>query len=324
MQETQDLKKQKTAPNPDKVTKSTDNLNIDQEKKKSKAKHIAYQVFIYIFLTIVAIGAFLPFYWMIITSLKPEEEFRQTIPTFFPHTMMWKNYSFIITQGNKGLFGTVLVNTLVVGIISTLLSLVIIILTAYAFAKMDFKGKELLFSILLATMMIPGELYATTNYITVGKSGLGWNDTFIVLIIPFLVSVYYIYLLRNNFKQIPDSLYQAAKVDGTSDMGFLVKVMIPLTAPTLISVTLLKFIGTWNSYIWPQLVNKKEEWRLISNWMQGTFNDPDGILAGISYNDGMTTLKMAAACMVSAPLFVLFICFRKYIMRGVSRSGTKG
>ena len=318
------LEEKKIAPNPKKVAKNTDDLNVEQERKKKKIGKIIYKIFVYLFLTIVAIGAFLPFYWMFITSIKQEAEFRQSVPTFFPHVMSWQNYSYVMDY-NKGIFGTVLLNTIIVGVVSTLLSLVIIILTAYAFAKMDFKGKELLFSLLLATMMIPGELYATTNYITVGKNGLDWNNTYVVLIIPFLVSVYYIYLLRNNFKQIPDSLYQAAKVDGTSEIGFLCKVMIPLTAPTLISVTLLKFIGTWNSYIWPQLVNKKESWQLISNWMQSTgFNDPKGVLSGIAYTDGMTTLKMAAACMVSAPLFILFIFFRKYIMRGVSRSGTKG
>jgi len=153
-----------------------------------------------------------------------------------------------------------------------------------------------------------------------------------VLILPFLVSTYYIYLLRNNFKQIPNSLYQAAKVDGLSDMGYLVKVMIPLTAPTLISITLLKFIGTWNSYIWPRLVNKKGSWQLITNWVTRGFSDVDGQLYPIAGRIGesiygttsLSTLKMAAVCMVSLPLFILFIFFRKYIMKGVSKSGTKG
>ncbi|MGM9968803.1 MAG: carbohydrate ABC transporter permease [Anaeroplasma sp.] len=301
---------------------------MDEQRKKreqrQKVLKIVYKVFIYAFLTFVAFMSILPFYWMIITSLKQEGEYRQSVPTFFPHIMNWKNYSYVITYG-KGIFGTALLNTIIVGVVSTILSLIIMIITAYAFAKMEFKGKNLLFTILLATMMIPGELYTTTNYITVGANGLGWNNTYVVMIVPFLVSVYYIYLLRNNFMQIPNSLYQAAKVDGTSDLGFLIKVMIPLTAPTLISVTLLKFIGTWNSYIWPELVNKKSEWRLISNWMQSTgFTDPKGVLSPVIYNESMTTLKMAAACMVSLPLFILFIFFRKYIMRGVSRSGTKG
>ena len=309
---------------PKKIVQDMDNLDVNKEKRKNQIGHVLYKIFVYIFLTIVAIGAIFPFYWMIITSLKQEPEFMKSVPTFFPEIINWENYGYVINY-NKGMFGTALLNTIVVGSLSTLLSLVIIILTAYAFAKMEFAGKELLFSILLATMMIPGELYSTTNYITVSENYLGWNNTFVVMIIPFLVSVYYIYLLRNNFKQIPNSLYQAAKVDGTSEVGFLWKVMIPLTAPTLISVTLLKFIGTWNSYIWPELVNDKQ-WQLVSNWMAGTgFSDKEGILNNLHVPmENLTTLKMAAACMISLPLLVLFLCFRKYIMRGVSRSGTKG
>lgn len=298
-------------------------INVEKEKQKQKTAKIVKNTLTYAFLTFFALLSFLPFYWMIISSLKTETEYRLPSPTFFPHEFQWENYTFVITKGNNGLFGTMLVNTLIVGIFSTLLGVVITIITAYAFAKLEFKGKDLLFSLMLATMMIPGELFTTTNYITVSKD-LKWSNTYVVLIVPFLVSVYYIFLLRNNFKQIPDSLYKAAKVDGTSEMGYLIKVMVPLTAPTLISVTLLKFIGTWNSYIWPRLVNKKEEWRLISNWVTASFSDKDGLLnAGVVY-ESYATLKMAAAFMVSLPLFVLFICFRKYIMHGVSKSGTKG
>ena len=298
-------------------------LNSEKNIKKDKVKKIVRNILIYSFLVIIAVLSFLPFYWMIITSLKTEPEYRQSVPTFFPHFIQWKNYSQVMSASNN-LFGTTLINTIVVGVVSTLLGVLITIITAYAFARIEFKGKNILFAILLATMMIPGELYTTTNYITVGKRYFGWNDTYVVMIVPFLVSVYYIYLLRNNFMQIPESLYKAAKVDGISDIGYLFKVMVPLTMPTLISITLLKFIGTWNSYIWPQLVNE-ESWRMISNWMHMTsFTDPNGVLSPVKYNEAMTTLRMAASCMVSLPLFVLFIFFRKYIMRGVSKSGTKG
>ena len=297
-------------------------MDIEKEKKKDKTAKIFKYIGLYTFLTICAILAFLPFYWMIISSLKSETEFRQSSPTFFPHVLQFQNYSFVLTQGNNGLFGQMLLNTVVVGVLSTVIGVIITILTAYAFAKIDFKGKNLLFSLMLATMMIPGELYTITNYVTTVAT-FKWKDSFTILIVPFLVSTYYIYLLRNAFKQIPDSLYKAAKVDGVSEMGYLVKVMVPLTAPTLISITLLKFIGTWNSYIWPRLVNKTDTWRLISNWMTGSFTDPNGIL-GKPFAESMYSLKMAAACMVSLPLFILFICFRKYIMHGVSRSGTKG
>ena len=303
------------------------NLDVKKEERKSKIAKITTQTITYIFLTMVAIFSFLPFYWMIISSLKGEPEFRASVPTFFPmEGIRWDNYSFVISY-KESLFTTSLINTLIVGALSTVLGVIVVIISAYAFARLEFKGKNLLFSLMLATMMIPGELFTTTNYISVGPGGLfgqeGLRDTYTVLIIPFLVSFYYIYLLRNAFMQITDSLYQAAKVDGCSDMGYLVKVMVPLTAPTLISITLLKFIGIWNSYIWPRLVNKNQEWQLISNWVTMGFTDSKDVL-GYHYSESLNVLKMAAACMVTLPLFVLFICFRKYIMQGVSKSGTKG
>lgn len=305
------------------------NFNVERERKRQKIGKIVKNVFVYTFLTFCAVLAFLPFYWMIISSLKTEVEYRSPVLTLFPKTLLWKNYSLVLTQTSTSgaSFTQVLINTLVVGGVSTLLGVVVTIVTAYALARMNFHGKNLLFTIMLATMMIPGELYTLTNYLTV--SDLDWKNTYTVLILPFLVSVYYIYLLRNNFMQIPNSLYQAAKVDGLSDMGYLVKVMVPLTAPTLVSITLLKFIGTWNSYIWPRLVNQ-DNWRMITNWVTKGFTDNkfviyDGIVEGVRYgSEPLTTLKMAAVCMVSLPLFILFIFCRKYIMKGVSKSGTKG
>ncbi len=305
-------------------------FNVERERKKQKVANIFKNIFVYLFLTLCAILAFLPFYWMVISSLKTEMEYRQSVPSFFPHTFMWKNYEAVLSQtssGASGSFSQILVNTLVVGFFSTVIGVIVTIVTAYALARMKFKGKNLLFTLMLATMMIPGEMYTITNYLTV--SALGWKDTFTVLILPFLVSVYYIYLLRNNFMQIPDSLYKAAKVDGLSDMGYLIKVMVPLTAPTLVSITLLKFIGTWNSYIWPRLVNSKA-WQMVTNWVTRGFTDRIGNVSGALYglpgygSETLTTLKMAAVCMVSLPLFILFITCRKYIMHGVSKSGTKG
>lgn len=296
-------------------------FNVEAETKKQRTATIVKNIFVYTFLTLCAIAAFLPFYWMIISSFKTEAEYRESVPTFFPRTFQWKNYSVVLSQTGAGAsFGRILLNTLVVGLLSTTLGLIVIIITAYALARINFKGKNFLFALMLATMMIPGEMYTITNYITVSK--WQWNDTFTILIVPFLVSVYYIYLLRNNFMQIPNSLYQAAKVDGLSDLGYLIKVMIPLTAPTLVSISLLKFIGTWNSYIWPRLVNIPD-WRMISNWVTSGFTDSAGILGG-STSEALNTLKMAAVCMVSLPLFLLFIFCRKYIMHGVSKSGTKG
>lgn len=303
---------------------TSNKFDLENEKKRQKRSKIIKGILLYTFLTICAVFAVLPFYWMVISSLKTEMEYRQSVPTFFPQEFMFKNYSTVLSQTDSGgsSFMQILTNTLIVGITSTVFGLVIIIITAYALARMEFKGKGILFSLMLATMMIPGEMFTLTNYLTISK--LKWQDTYTVLILPFLVSVYYIYLLRNNFKQIPNSLYQAAKVDGLSDMGYLVKVMVPLTAPTLISIGLLKFIGSWNSYIWPRLVNKSS-WQLVTNWVTRGFSDSKGVLYnGLFGSETLDTLKMAAVCMVSLPLFILFICFRKYIMHGVSKSGTKG
>ncbi len=303
-------------------------FNVEVQRKKQKVANIIKNIIVYTFLTICALLAFLPFYWMIISSVKTESEYMLSVPTWFPQTFQFKNYAAVLTQtSTSGSFGQMIINTLVVGFFSTTIGVVITVVTAYALARMNFKGKNLLFGLMLATMMIPGEMYTITNYLTV--SAWGWKDTFTVMILPFLVSVYYTYLLRNNFMQIPESLYKAAKVDGLSDMGYLIKVMVPLTAPTLVSITLLKFIGTWNSYIWPRLVNS-QSWQMITNWVTRGFVDRIGSEPGAIYggtygpSQTLTTLKMAAVCMVSLPLFILFITCRKYIMHGVSKSGTKG
>ena len=203
---------------------------------------------------------------------------------------------------------------MIVGVVSTLLSLVITVLSAFAFARLEFKGRETMFALLLATMMIPGELFTITNYATVTQ--IGWMNTYRVLIVPFLVSVFYSYLLRQNFMQIPNELYLAAKVDGTSDLKYLWKVMVPLSLPTLISITILKMMGAWNSYIWPRLVANDEAHRLITNGLRNAFTDTTG---DVNY-----PVQMAAVAIVSAPLFLVFIFLRKYIMAGVSRSGIKG
>ena len=187
-------------------------------------------------------------------------------------------------------------------------------LSAFAFARLEFKGKNALFAALLATMMIPGELFTITNYITVAN--LNWLNTYVVLIVPFLVSVFYIYLLRQNFMQIPNELYLAAKIDGTSDIKYLWKVMIPLSLPTLISITILKMMGAWNSYIWPRLVANDDAHKLITNGLRNAFTESTG---DVNY-----PVQMAAVAIVSFPLFLVFIFLRKYIMKGVSRSGIKG
>jgi len=276
-----------------------------------KAVKIAVMVLLYTFLIVMAVIIIFPFYWMLISSVKSLAEYRLSVPTLFPKQILLSNYVEAFNQAN---LGRLFLNTLYVGLVSTLLSLVITVLSAFAFARLEFKGKNALFAALLGTMMIPGELFTITNYATV--NAFGWMDSYTVLIVPFLVSVFYIYLLKQNFMQIPNELYLAAKVDGTSDLKYLWKVMIPLALPTLISITILKMMGAWNSYVWPRLVANKEQYRLITNGLRNAFTESTG--------DVNIPVQMAAVAIVSFPLFMVFIFLRKYIMKGVSRSGIKG
>ncbi len=265
----------------------------------------------YLFLGVMALIILFPFYWMITSSLKDLAEYRENIPTFWPRVIHWSNY---LRAFEEASLGQLFLNTAYVGIVSTILSLVITVLSAFAFARLEFKGRDMMFGALLATMMIPGELFTITNYATVNS--LGWMKSFEALIIPFLVSVFYIYLLRQNFLQIPNELYLAAKVDGCGDLKYLWKVMVPLALPTLISITILKMMGAWNSYVWPRLVANDEAHRMITNGLRNAFIDTTG---EVNY-----PIQMAAVAIVSAPLFMVFLFLRKYIMQGVSRSGIKG
>lgn len=285
--------------------------DMQKTSKKQKIVRVLVLVGLYTFLGIMALIVLFPFYWMIISSLKTLPEYRLSIPTFIPTFWDFRNY---VEAFNTANLGQLFLNTMYVGVVSTILSLVITVLSAFVFARLEFKGREVLFAGLLATMMIPGELFTITNFGTVTK--LGWINTFTALIVPFLVSVFYIYLLRQNFLQIPNELYLAAKVDGTSDLKYLWKVMIPLAAPSLVSITILKMMGAWNSYVWPRLVANDDAHSLITNGLRNAFTDLSG--------DTDIPLQMAAVAIVSAPLFLVFIFLRKYIMKGVSRSGIKG
>lgn len=296
----------------DKIKNATmQEKDLQQVSAKQRIMKILVMFLIYAFLICVAIFVLFPFYWMLISSVKSLDEYRLNVPTMWPRSMLFSNYK---TAFETASLGRLFLNTAYVGIVSTLLSLVITVLSAFAFARLEFKGKNTLFAALLATMMIPGELFTITNYSTVAS--LGWMKTYKVLIIPFLVSVFYIYLLRQNFLQIPNELYLAAKVDGTSDIKYLWKVMIPLSLPTLISITILKMMGAWNSYVWPRLVANDEAHRMITNGLRNAFTDTTG---DVNY-----PVQMAAVALVSLPLFLVFVFLRKYIMKGVSRSGIKG
>ena len=293
---------------------------VESLRRKEKVTKSISLIFTYIIVTFLALVMILPFYWMIITSLKTNDEINAMTQTFFPTVVMWSNYVYVFQVFD---FTNYMINTIVVAVFSTIGTLITTVLAAFAFARLQFKGRESLFLIFLMTMMIPGEMMVISNYITVAAFGwIGTDQTrteaFLTMIVPFWVSVYYIYLLRQTFKQVPNELYLAAKVDGKSDFSYLMKVMIPLAAPTLISITILKFMGTWNSYVWPELVTAQDEFRLISNGLRGSsFSDPDSGIVQYGY-------QMAATVVVTVPLFLLFVIFRKYIMRGVGRAGIKG
>ena len=315
----------------------SENTNVtmhekDMQKVSSKQKiiKILVMVMLYAFLITMAVIVIFPFYWMLISSVKSLSEYKLAVPTLFPKQILFSNY---VEAFNQASLGRLFMNTLYVGLVSTILSLIITVLSAFAFARLEFKGKNTMFAALLATMMIPGELFTITNYQTIndflGLYTLGrmmnsellmklgnWQNTYTVLIIPFLVSVFYIYLLRQNFMQIPNELYLAAKVDGTGDLKYLWKVMIPLALPTLISITILKMMGAWNSYVWPRLVANDDAHRLITNGLRNAFTESTG--------DVNIPVQMAAVAIVSFPLFLVFVFLRKYIMKGVSRSGIKG
>lgn len=292
-------------------------------KASERIAKIFFTILTYAFLLVLAFFIIFPFYWMIITSLKTLEEITATEQTFFPTTVMWTNYVYIFQRFD---FSSYMVNTIIVAIISTLGTLATTIFAAFAFSRLQFKGRETVFAVFLMTMMIPGEMMVISNYITVAS--FGWiaqdgnpqtlTEAYAAMIVPFWVSVFHIYLLRQNFKQIPNELYLAAKVDGKSDWSYLWRVMVPLAAPTLISITILKFMGTWNSYVWPNLVTNIPQYRLISN----------GLRESVFQNQDLNTTEygyqMAASILVTVPLFLLFVFFRKYIMRGVGRAGIKG
>ena len=279
---------------------------------KQAVTKVLVQVGLYFFLCLMALVVVFPFYWMMISSVKTLSEYNLATPTLWPEYFDGHNY---VEAFNTASLDILFKNTLFVGLISTGLSLIITVLSAFAFARLEFKGKNALFGFLLATMMIPGELFTITNYQTVNE--LDWINTYEVLIIPFLVSVFYIYLLKQNFMQIPEELYLAAKVDGTTDFKYLLRVMIPLALPTLISITILKMMGAWNTYMWPKLTTTNKDYYLITIGLREAFSSVDNQQPDIP-------LQMAAVTMVSIPLFMVFLFLRKYIMKGVSRSGIKG
>lgn len=281
-------------------------------EKKAKVRKKVLGTVTYILLAFWAVVVLFPFYWMVLTSLKSYGAYNsEYIPKFFTLSPTLQNYVDAFTAVPLGKY---FVNTMIFTLVTTALMLVVIVLAAFAFARLEFKGKNIAFLIFLSLMMIPNELVIITNFVTI--TNLNMRNTFPGLILPSVTSVFYIYLLKENFGQIPDSLYYAAKVDGTSDWKYLWKVMIPMSRPTIITVTILKVIECWNSYIWPRLITDDENYYLVSNGIQEIRENGFG-------RENIPAM-MAAVVVISVPLVILFLIFRKKIMAGVSRGGTKG
>ena len=266
----------------------------------------------YVGLTIWALVVLFPFYWMVLTSLKSYGSYNsEHTPVFFTLSPTLENYWEAFTAVPLGGY---LLNTLIFSVITTAIMVVVSTLAAYAFARLEFKGKNLLFALFLSMMMIPSELVVITNFVTI--TNLDLRNSFPGLILPSITSVFYIYLLKESFEQVPDELYRAAKVDGTSDLKYLWKVMIPICRPTLVTITILKIIECWNSYVWPRLITDDQAYFLVSNGIQEIRENGFG-------RENIPAM-MAAVVVISVPLIVLFLIFRKKIMEGVSRGGMKG
>ena len=278
------------------------------ERRRSRVR----MTLTYVLLTFWALVVLFPFYWMILTSLKSYGAYNsEYTPRFFTLSPTLQNYADAFTAAPLGRY---LVNTLIFTVITTAAMLIVITLAAYAFARFDFRGKNIVFTLFLSLMMIPNELVVITNFVTI--TNLDLRNTFLGLILPSVTSVFYIYLLKENFAQVPDSLYYAAKVDGTSDLKYLFKVMIPICRPTLITVTILKIIECWNSYVWPRLITDDKAYFLVSNGIQEIREN--------GFGRENVPAMMAAVVVISVPLILLFLIFRKKVMAGVARGGTKG
>lgn len=288
-------------------------MKTDYEKTERQAKALAAakNTALYLLLSVWALIVLFPFYWMVLTSVKSYGSYNaERVPAFFTLSPTLQNYLDAFTGVSLGKY---LLNTLVFTTVTTVAMLAVITLAAFAFARLSFRGRDLVFTLFLSLMMIPGELVVITNFATV--TGLGLRNTFTGLILPSVTSVFYIYLLRENFAQVPDSLYYAAKVDGTSDLRYLLKVMLPICRPTLITIVILKVIECWNSYVWPRLITDNPDYYLVSNGIQEIRENGFG-------RENIPAM-MAAVVVISLPLIVLFLAFRRKIMAGVARGGTK-
>ena len=287
-------------------------MDFEKIERAARRRKLVMNIITYVLLSVWAVIVLFPFYWMVLTSVKGYGAYNsEWIPQLYTLSPTLQNYvdAFIAVP-----LGGYFTNTVIFTVITTALMLIVTVLAAFAFSRLHFRGKELAFTLFLSLMMIPTELVVITNYVTI--TNMDMRNTFAGLILPSVTSVFYIYLLKENFAQIPDELYYAAKVDGTSDLKYLLKVMIPICKPTIITITILKVIECWNSYVWPRLVTDDQAYFLVSNGIQEIRENGFG-------RENIPAM-MAAVVVISLPLIVLFLLFRKKIMEGVSRGGTKG
>ncbi len=285
--------------------------DYEKQEKQARVRKNTGKAVTYFFLTFWAVIVLFPFYWMVLTSVKSYGTYNsERIPAFFTLSPTLQNYLDAFTAVPLGKY---LWNTLIFTLITTAAMLAVITLAAFAFARLNFRGRDLVFTVFLSLMMIPNELVVITNFTTI--TNLELRNTFTGLILPSVTSVFYIYLLRESFAQVPDSLYYAAKVDGTSDLRYLCRVLIPICKPTLITIVILKVIECWNSYVWPRLITDDPNYFLVSNGIQEIRENGFG-------RENIPAM-MAAVVVISLPLIILFLIFRKKIMEGVARGGTK-
>ncbi|MBR3265829.1 MAG: carbohydrate ABC transporter permease [Erysipelotrichaceae bacterium] len=275
-------------------------------------RNLGWSLLIFGLLILWSIIVLFPFYWMVLTSVKSYAAYNaEYIPQFFTLSPTLENYIQAFTAVPLARY---FLNTVIFTVITTLIMMVVVVLSAFAFSRLEFKGKNLVFTLFLSLMMIPNELVIITNFVTITNAGL--RNSFPGLILPSVTSIFYIYLLKENFEQIPDELYKAAKVDGTSDIKYLFKVMIPICRPTIVTVLILKVIECWNAYVWPRLITDDENYFLVSNGIQ--------TIRESGFGRENIPAMMAAVVVISLPLIIIFLIFHKKIMEGVSRGGTKG
>jgi multiple sugar transport system permease protein len=287
-------------------------IDFDRIERRAAVRKRTFQTVDYVLLTLWALLVLFPFYWMVLTSIKSYGSYNaEYIPKFYTVAPTLQNYADAFTTVPLGRY---FLNTIIYTLVTTGLMMVVIIPAAFAFARLDFPGRQLAFTLFLSLMMIPNELVIITNFVTI--TNLGLRNTYTGLILPSVTSVFYIYLLKENFEQIPDELYRAAQVDGTTDLKYLLRVMLPISKPTLVTIAILKIIECWNSYVWPRLITDDQNYFLVSNGIQEIRENGFG-------RENIPAM-MAAVVVISVPLIVLFLIFHKKVMAGVSRGGTKG